>query len=286
MIRPRLALLAVPIALAALLLAPASWSATGEEVQQRIDADVAKGQAIVVHVVVALCDNANQGIVPVPKALGNGQNPRSNLYWGALYGVRTHFAKSWGKLDTSASEDSRILERVAFQTSVSRGGKPVDVIVVADAWDGRSIRGAIEAFAAMAAGRDELELTVSKGAERSYRVRAGGAAHLVAYVGHNGLMEFSVDKPKHARDKPPRSTLALACVSKSDFVPLSESPIAHPLLMTTNFMAPEAYTLDAAIRSWAAGEASSTVVESAAQAYHDYQQCGINGARRLFWGAP
>ena len=47
-----------------------------------------------VHVFVALCDNANQGIVPVPATLGNGQDPQRNLYWGAMFGVKTFFGKS------------------------------------------------------------------------------------------------------------------------------------------------------------------------------------------------
>ena len=38
-----------------------------------------------IHVFVALCDNKYQGIVPVPESIGNGQNARTNLYWGAAY---------------------------------------------------------------------------------------------------------------------------------------------------------------------------------------------------------
>lgn len=30
------------------------------------------GQTKTIHVFVALCDNANQGVVPVPEGLGNG----------------------------------------------------------------------------------------------------------------------------------------------------------------------------------------------------------------------
>jgi len=37
-------------------------------------------QTRVIHILVALCDNENQGIVPVPKAIGNGQDPGNNLY--------------------------------------------------------------------------------------------------------------------------------------------------------------------------------------------------------------
>ena len=50
-----------------------------------------------IHVFVALCDNENQGIVKVPKGIGNGQDPGTNLYWGCGYGVKTVFTrdKSW-----------------------------------------------------------------------------------------------------------------------------------------------------------------------------------------------
>jgi len=62
-------------------------SASADELVQRIRTDVAAQRPLVAHVVVALCDNVHQGIVPVPRALGNGQDPSSNLYWGARYGV-------------------------------------------------------------------------------------------------------------------------------------------------------------------------------------------------------
>ena len=47
-----------------------------------------------IHIFVALCDNQYQGIVPVPKAIGNGQDPNNNLYWGCGYGIRTYFKKA------------------------------------------------------------------------------------------------------------------------------------------------------------------------------------------------
>ena len=42
-----------------------------------------------IHVFVALCDNKHQGIIPVRDELGDGDKPRWNLYWGALYGVKS-----------------------------------------------------------------------------------------------------------------------------------------------------------------------------------------------------
>jgi len=51
----------------------------------------------VIHVFVALADNVNQGIVPVSPSLGDGDNPKTNLYWGAAFGVKTFFAKESGE---------------------------------------------------------------------------------------------------------------------------------------------------------------------------------------------
>src|SRR5258705_204809 len=53
-----------------------------------------QNSARVAHVLVALCDNVYQGIVPVPAKLGNGEDLQGNLYWGAGYGIRTFFSKS------------------------------------------------------------------------------------------------------------------------------------------------------------------------------------------------
>ncbi len=71
------------VLLAVALVTGAPSAATSSDVQARIDADIAEGKPVVVHVVVALCDNVNQGIVPVPEAFGNGQDLGANLYWGA-----------------------------------------------------------------------------------------------------------------------------------------------------------------------------------------------------------
>ena len=51
-------------------------------------------------------------------------------------------------------------------------------------------------------------------------------------------------------------------------------------------MAPEAYTLEAALTGWLNKETDAKIKERAAQAYHKYQKCGINGARKLFYTSP
>jgi hypothetical protein len=70
----------------------------------------------VVHVFVALADNAHQGIVPVPARLGNGDDPEHNLYWGAAYGVKTFFVHSadWHLTVSQAHPKPAVLERCTF----------------------------------------------------------------------------------------------------------------------------------------------------------------------------
>jgi hypothetical protein len=65
------------------------------------------------------------------------------------------------------------------------------------------------------------------------------------------------------------------------FEPLLTRAGSKPLLLTTGLIAPEAYTLGAAIEAYVRG---GDVHEAAAQAYARHQTCGIKGARRLFKG--
>ena len=68
----------------------------GASVRARVDADAQTGQPVAVHVVGALCDNEHQGIVPFSRSLGDGQNPKTNLYWGAAFGVRSFLERKAG----------------------------------------------------------------------------------------------------------------------------------------------------------------------------------------------
>lgn len=109
----------------------------------------------------------------------------------------------------------------------------------------------------------------------------GGGSNLVAYIGHDGLMEFSVEV-KYQEVTQSADAIILACASQDYFeFEISESG-ANPLLWTTNLMAPEAYTLKWALDGWIKGETGEKVVELAAQGYNTYQKCGIRGARNLF----
>lgn len=225
-----------------------------------------------IHVFVALCDNENQGIVPVPSKLGNGQDPKNNLYWGALYGVKTYFknSKDWTLIKTVESHNPQILERLLFKHKNS------NTYLLADAYDGKCIKQTTIDFLEATAGRNESSISYN-----NKSLNFGGKSGLLAYVGHDGLMEFNVDGNFTQLNTTKRDAIVLACVSKSYYKSYFEKTKVNPLVWTTGLMAPEAYTLKSSIDGWILDESDSEIVERAAQAYHKYQKCGIKGARRL-----
>jgi hypothetical protein len=227
-----------------------------------------------IHVIVALCDNESQGIVPVPKALGNGDDPNNNLYWGALYGTKSFIKKSrdWKLLETKKKVNKRILERIIFRHTSA------NVYLVADAYRGKSIKNAVECFFNAAIGNNTEIVEYD-----NIKIPIGGNANMVVYIGHNGLMDFEVDPIKKKREHRANDAIVLACKSKPYFAPFLSKIGSRSVLLTTGFMAPEAYTLEAAIAGWIVGENGQKIKERAAQAYHKYQKCGLKGARRLFY---
>ena len=231
-------------------------------------------QTKTIHVFVALCDNQNQGIVPVPQKLGNGQDPQNNLYWGAMYGMKSFFAyktKEWKLIDKPQPQSHLILDRVLFK-HVSE-----DVYLLAEAYDGAHIQTCIAEFLKASNGQHSQTLSIG-----NKNLSFGGGSDLLAYMGHDGLMEFSVDVAYQKEVSRKKEVIILACYSQEFFSPEIAAAQAHPLLWTTHLMAPEAYTLRSAIEGWLHNETGAQIEERAAQTYHAYQKCGIRGARNLF----
>ncbi|MFT6279368.1 MAG: hypothetical protein ACJAU0_002196 [Flavobacteriales bacterium] len=227
-----------------------------------------------VHVFVALCDNVNQGIVPVPEKIGNGQDPANNLYWGCGYGIKSFFklkTTEWIFQKMVPSTNDIVLERALFKH------KTENCFMLAEAYDGKFIKACTEDF--LRASNRQNEMVVDADGTQ---LKFGGRSDLIAYIGHDGLMDFDVDLTYEAVEETPPEIIILACYSKKFFAPEILSSQAKPLLWTTHLMAPEAYTLKAALDGWLLGESGAEIDERAAQAYHQYQKCGISGARNLF----
>ncbi len=229
-----------------------------------------------VHVFVALADNLHQGIIPVPAALGNGDDPARNLYWGAAFGVKTFFSRSadWKLLSIQPKPAPAVLERCVFKYSTQ------NVFLIADAYEGSQIRQAIVDFLSASAGANPEKIAVTTDGQ-TIVLNGGGAADLIAYVGHDGLMDFQLPTYPEGKNQPHHDAIMLACASKSYFAELLRASGAYPLLWTSGLMAPEAYTLKSAIDGWILDESHERIRERAAEAYHQYQKCSLTAARRL-----
>lgn len=231
-----------------------------------------KNPGRIVHVLVALCDNENQGIVPVPAFLGNGEDPAKNLYWGAAFGVKTFFSRSknWVKLAQMDNPKENVLERIVFKHTTQ------NVYLVADAYRGSKMRETIDDFFSAVSGAKRENVQV-----KSQLLQISGSADVVAFVGHNGLMDFKLETQPVKKDDNKRDAIILACASRNYFSAPLRNTSARPLLWTTNLMAPEAYILHDALEGWAGNESDEQIHMRAAAAYAKYQRISVKSAQNL-----
>lgn len=231
-----------------------------------------KNPARVVHVLVALCDNENQGIVPVPAHLGNGEDPAKNLYWGAAYGVKTYFSKSpnWTKVAQIVRPKENVLERLVFKHN------KFDVYLIADAYRGSRMEHTIADFFAASSGSELENISFN-----DKTIQIMGTSNIVAFVGHNGLMDAEFNGTIRKTDNEKREAVVLACASRNYFSKHLKKTGAEPLLWTTNLMAPEAYILHDALEGWVAGENQAQIRTRAAAAYAKYQRISQKAAEGL-----
>ena len=227
----------------------------------------------VIHVLVALCDNVNQGIVPVAARLGNGQEPSTNLYWGAAFGVKTFFSKSpgWSKVLDVENPGPSVLERVVFRHSGD------GAILVADAYDGSRMKITVDDFLTAASGNKLENIDI---AGKTFQIFS--SADLLAFVGHDGLMDFHYDKSINKKGDVSTDAMILACASKQYFSAPLKKTGATPVLWTTNLMAPEAYILHDAIEGWLKKESGEQIRKRAAAIYARYQKISPAAADGLF----
>jgi len=134
---------------------------------------------------------------------------------GALYGVKTYFkqSKSWRLIKSVKKPSEPVLERLVF---VNRKGH----FLIADAYRGASIHIAIADFLDVLSGaRSDAVGVTWQGKDQT--VAAAGAAGLVVYVGHNGLMDYPVKLWIKRKTFPVRKqtgqAMVLACQSRQYF---------------------------------------------------------------------
>lgn len=245
------------------------------EIKKRLQQKLANKKPLVIHAFVPLCDNENQGIVPVSKTLGDGLSLRTNLYWGALYGVKTHFKKQrdWELLFSKKDLNKNILERVIFSKKYQNRAQ---VYFVADAYRGDRMKECLTDYFAALSNENNSEFNFL-----NKRIGVEGNADLIVFNGHNGLMDTSIEFPNNAHTSE-KDAIAVACISFDYFEKYYQQVNAYPLLNTKNLLAPEAYVLENVFDAWATLKDEEAIHHAAGSAYNEYQRCGLKGAKRLF----
>jgi hypothetical protein len=224
-----------------------------------------------IHILVALCDNTYQGIVPVPAKIGNGQDPNTNLYWGCAFGIKTFFKKSkeWTLIKIQKIDTIK-LERLIFK-HISK-----NYYLVADAYNGKYIKQCTKDFLNSSSG--ELKSTIKI---NNTTIGINGNASLISYIGHDGLMDFKLTEEFKNTDSKKRDCIILACISQKYFKPHLELANVNPLVWTTSLMCPEAYTLHDALSGYIKKESNENIRTRAALAYSKYQKCSLKAARNI-----
>ena len=209
-----------------------------------------------VRVFVALCDNKTQGIVPVGEKIGNGDDPDSNLYWGCSDGFGSFFRQS-GSWKVSGS-DKEVSATILRRLTLKHTDGSVDL--VADAYKGSEIRQCLKDFE-VAASSNKFDV--------------------VAFIGHNGLMDFNLEVPKKTEGNN-TEVIVLCCLSEKYFGERLSAVGCRPILMTQQLMYPGSFLLHAAIEKWRSGGTPTDIRNAAATAYAKNQKISVRAATGVF----
>ena len=213
-----------------------------------------------VAVFVALCDNASQGIIPVPAKIGDGNKPEDNLYWGCTDGFAGCFgsSKSWKLQKREVPDDKRILERRLYRHDSG------DIEITAEGWRGSDIKECLKAFdAALISGKWDL----------------------CAYIGHDVLMDADVPMVEGKASKP-CDAIVLCCMSEVYFKKRLAAMNVRPVMLTTQLMYPGSFLLRDSLPLWSKARPNEELRQAAAAAYAKNQKISQKAAAGVFAKLP
>jgi len=209
-----------------------------------------------IKVFVALCDNFSQGIIPVGEKIGNGDQPDSNLYWGCSDGFGSFFKRSkrWKTLKSDSSTSETILRTMTLRHT---------------------------------SGKAELEALAYRGSEIKQclidfeKTATSHQYDLVAYIGHNGLMDFKLPIEKPTTDGS-TDVIVLGCLSEEYFADRLEKMGCRPVLMTRQLMYPGSFILHSAIEKWITKASLAEIRNAAGEVYAKNQKISVRAATGVF----
>lgn len=256
--------------------------------------DLAAGRPLVIQAHVALCDNS----VVACGAQGDGGDIRRNLYWTTSGGTVGWFRRQqgfWHEVYRGPGPLPDVLEVRVYRALPApapawrqRGvERRMPVYLVAYAWRGTAIDAALRAYVTDLFHSSPRPLRIEDGTELS----AGGAAHIVAWVGHNRFMDWPVgeimglfqsERQQRDRGAAPKGLIAIACRSASYLGATAGDAQRVPMLLTNDLLFAGSHALDGAVRAFLAGEGLAEIRQSAAAAYARGQGKPVERVRAAF----
>lgn len=250
---------------------------TRQIIKTKLKEKIKQNIPLVAHILVPLCDNEHQGIVPTSKSLGDGMSLKTNLYWATRHGMKRYFKdlSSWKLLKEEKDISSSVLERVIFEKKYPNNAK---VFLIIDAYRGDKMQDCLNDFMNSMANKKAQQIEI----DSNTNIQIYSNADLIGFNGHNGLMDTEINKVQLDTKKTPNDAVVIACASAEYFNPYFEKTETYPLVTTTNLLYPGAFVFEAIINNWAQMKDDELIRQSAGDAYHKAKNCGIRGARALF----
>jgi len=212
-----------------------------------------------IEVFVCLCDNKHQAIARVGEKIGNGMDPANNLYWGCSDGLSKWFDRSrkWKLLSTKNHPEGPILITKTYKHH------SVEATLVAHAYRGDQMKTCLDNY--------------------FKKARDAGKNELVAFIGHNGMMDNEIEIPMAPEDGDIASeTIVLGCLTESYFSKPLKALNSKPLLMTKSLMYPGSFLLHDALEVWLRNGSKKEIREAASKAYAKNQKIPVRSARTVF----
>jgi hypothetical protein len=253
---------------------------------------LAAGEPIVVMAHVPLCDN--RVLHCGNKIVGDGDHPDGNLYWNTDEGFLGWFGRrdsGWTpvKLAATSTAPADVLAVRVWHRRFAPAGawksrgvkKSFDVYVVAWAWRGTAIDDTLAAYLddVYGDGTRTIEL-----ADHTV-LAAGGASTIVAWVGHNRLMDVApIDwaaRAAHGSSRA-RGVIAEACQTAPYMAADVSSRERVPLLMTNDFLFAGATAFEGVVTQFARGGTLAEMRTLATTQYAQGEQLPVAHVARIF----
>ncbi|BDS09675.1 hypothetical protein [Aureispira anguillae] len=251
-------------------------------IEAHLKRKVAAGKPLVVHVFVPLCDNEHQGIVRTTASLGNGFSLRSNLYWATRTGMKRYFKEktAWKLLKSikNVYKDSVVLERVIFKRTYPN---QASVYLVVDAYRGDKMLETVNDFLRAMSSNYTEKVSL----EDSFSIAIHGAADLVVFNGHNGLLDLYYKQPEqwYNNSNQQKDMVVIACYANEYFEREAMRAKAYPIVRAKGRLHPGAFVISAIIDDWAMLKSVEDMRLSAGVAYCEVHDCSIKTSKRLFF---